>query len=88
MAVLDGEPGIGKTRLAMKLAEEVHAEGAMVLWGRSSPEQLTPYQPVIEALREVITALQRAGRRVSSSALTKGCDSSSPSWWASPRTGR
>ena len=64
MTVLDGEPGIGKTRLAMKLAEQVHAEGAMVLWGRSSPEQLTPYQPVIEALREVITALQRAGRRV------------------------
>ena len=61
MAVLDGEPGIGKTRLAARLAEQVHDEGMMVLWGRCSPEQLTPYQPVIEALREVVTALRQAG---------------------------
>ena len=63
LAVLDGEPGIGKTRLAAHLAAAVHAEGMMVLWGRCSPEQLTPYQPIIEALREVIGALRQAGVR-------------------------
>lgn len=53
LAVLDGEPGIGKTRLAAQLAAEVHAQGALVLWGQCSPEPSTPYQPVTEGLRDV-----------------------------------
>jgi len=50
IVLLVGEPGIGKTRLASRLALEVHAAGATVLWGRSAEEALVPYQPFVEAL--------------------------------------
>jgi class 3 adenylate cyclase/tetratricopeptide (TPR) repeat protein len=46
-----GEPGIGKTRLASELAAEVHAEGAIVLYGRCEEELGVPYQPFAEAVR-------------------------------------
>ena len=48
--LLVGEPGIGKTRLATELARRAHREGATVLYGRSDPESLVPYQPFIAAL--------------------------------------
>src|SRR5262245_1625791 len=34
VALLAGEPGIGKTRLADELSERAAAQGALVLWGR------------------------------------------------------
>ena len=46
-----GEPGIGKTRLVAEFARELHEEGAAVLWGRSSEEALSPYQPFVQALQ-------------------------------------
>ena len=48
--VLCGEPGIGKTRLASEFAREAHAGGAIVLYGRSDPETLVPYQPFVTAI--------------------------------------
>ncbi len=48
--VVTGEPGIGKTRLASELARTLHAAGATVLYGRSDPGRLVPYQPLIGAL--------------------------------------
>ena len=51
--LLVGEPGIGKTRLATEFARRVHAEGATVLFGRSDPESLIPYQPFVSALRHL-----------------------------------
>jgi DNA-binding SARP family transcriptional activator len=51
-----GPAGIGKTRLAARFAEEVHAEGgAAVLYGRSDEEALTTFQPFVEALRHLLT---------------------------------
>lgn len=51
LVLLSGEPGIGKSRLAMELGRAVHAAGAAVLLGRCSEEPLLPYQPFVEALR-------------------------------------
>jgi DNA-binding SARP family transcriptional activator len=48
--VLSGEPGIGKTRLASEFAHEAHADGAIVLYGRSDVETLVPYQPFVTAI--------------------------------------
>lgn len=55
IALLAGEPGIGKSRLAAELARRAHARGAIVLFGRSPQEPLTPYQPFLEALRHYIS---------------------------------
>jgi class 3 adenylate cyclase/tetratricopeptide (TPR) repeat protein len=46
-----GEPGIGKTRFANELAEQVHSAGALVLFGRCDQDVAAPYQPLIQALR-------------------------------------
>ena len=51
LAVVAGEPGIGKTRLAARLAASAHAEGALVLYGRADEDSASPYQPFVEALR-------------------------------------
>ncbi|MHB8670996.1 MAG: ATP-binding protein [Acidimicrobiales bacterium] len=54
--LLGGEPGIGKTRLAVEVARAAHAEGAAVLFGRCDEENLVPYQPFVEALRGYVLA--------------------------------
>jgi DNA-binding SARP family transcriptional activator len=56
LALLAGEPGIGKTRLAGELAAVVHAEGAVVLAGRCDEDLGVPYQPFVEALRQYVSA--------------------------------
>jgi DNA-binding SARP family transcriptional activator len=45
-----GEPGIGKSRLLAQAAQEIHAAGGLVLFGRCDEETLVPYQPLVEAL--------------------------------------
>ena len=54
VALLAGEPGVGKTRLAAELAVRVHDEGAMVLAGRCDEDLGVPYQPFVEALRHFV----------------------------------
>ncbi len=52
MLLIEGEPGIGKTRLA---EEFIRASGTLVLAGAGRElEQALPYQPVIEALRSLL----------------------------------
>ncbi|MGZ4306748.1 MAG: ATP-binding protein [Solirubrobacteraceae bacterium] len=51
LAVVTGEPGIGKTRLLAEFAEGLHAMGAAVLYGRAEEDALLPYQPFVDALR-------------------------------------
>jgi hypothetical protein len=48
--VLAGEGGIGKTTVAAELALRLHADGALVLYGRWDQQALAPYQAVREAL--------------------------------------
>ena len=51
---LEGEPGIGKTRLAREFATWAAAQGATVLQGRAfEMGNQMPYQPVVEALRSI-----------------------------------
>jgi class 3 adenylate cyclase/tetratricopeptide (TPR) repeat protein len=50
VAFLAGEPGIGKTRLSTHVAQEAHAAGAAVLYGRCDAELAIPYGPWVRAL--------------------------------------
>ena len=52
VVLLEGEAGIGKTRLAAEFLAWVRAQGADVLEGRAFPTSLClSYQPLLEALR-------------------------------------
>ena len=53
-ALLAGEPGIGKTRLAAQLAHDVHRQGAVVLYGRTSEDLGLPYEPWRQALEHLV----------------------------------
>jgi DNA-binding SARP family transcriptional activator len=50
LALVSGEPGIGKTRLATEWGLAASREGAVVLSGRCDEEAVAPYQPFVEAL--------------------------------------
>ena len=54
VVLLGGQPGIGKTRLAAELARQAHARGTTVLYGRSDPESLVPYQPFVTAIQHYL----------------------------------
>lgn len=61
LALLVGEPGIGKTRLANDFASEAAARDAQVTWGRAWEAGGAPaYWPWIEALRPFATFTARA----------------------------
>lgn len=55
VAMLVGEPGIGKTRLAAEFCRTAHGEEAVVLLGRCYEESLVPYQSFVEALRHYVS---------------------------------
>jgi DNA-binding SARP family transcriptional activator len=50
VVLLTGELGAGKTRLAAEAALQAHAEGFDVLYGRAERDQVTPWQPFLDAL--------------------------------------
>lgn len=50
IAVVTGEPGIGKTRLLAEFARMVDGNDAFVLYGRCEEEPAIAYQPFAEAL--------------------------------------
>jgi hypothetical protein len=56
VAFVRGEPGIGKTRLAIEFALRTHADGAVVLYGRCDEEPLLAHQPFVEALAHYVAA--------------------------------
>jgi len=56
VALISGEPGVGKTRLAAEVARAAHTEGATVLYGRCDEELGVPYQPFVEALRPYVSS--------------------------------
>jgi class 3 adenylate cyclase len=50
IALISGEPGIGKTRLVTELAKRVASAGGIVLAGRVEEGLGGPYQPFVEAI--------------------------------------
>ncbi len=54
VACINGEPGLGKTRLAAELATRCAAEGMGVLYGRAEERLDVPYGAVIEALERAL----------------------------------
>ena len=60
--MIEGEAGIGKTRLANELARQARAAGAVVLAARCHDDEAgLPYGPVVELLREAVKDAARAG---------------------------
>lgn len=57
LLLLAGEPGIGKTTLAARFASDVYDQDAIVVYGRSDEDLGVPYQPWIEALTQLVTAI-------------------------------
>lgn len=60
LALVAGEPGMGKTALAAELARRVRASGGLVLYGRWDEEVLAPYQAFREALGDYARACPEA----------------------------
>src|SRR5581483_1756964 len=54
LALVTGEPGVGKTRLAAEVAAKVHDAGGTVLAGRCEEGMSVPYQPFVEAMRHFV----------------------------------
>ena len=54
LALLAGEPGIGKTRLLAQFAASVCDLGAGVIYGRAEEDSLISYQPFVQAVRAAL----------------------------------
>jgi DNA-binding CsgD family transcriptional regulator/tetratricopeptide (TPR) repeat protein len=54
VALVAGEPGVGKSRLAREFAIEAADEGALVLYGACDGVVRTPYGPLVEALDRLL----------------------------------
>lgn len=69
VAFVVGEPGVGKTAFASSWCRTAFDRGAVVLAGRSPMEAITPYQPFVEIVRQVVlnrpALLQHLGSRIS-----------------------
>src|ERR1700729_766302 len=53
-ALIAGEPGVGKTRLAGEWSRQAYEQGRGVLYGRCDEDLGAPYQPFAEALRSLV----------------------------------
>jgi AAA ATPase domain/Bacterial transcriptional activator domain len=58
VALISGEPGIGKTRLAAEFVRRVQARGANVLWGSCHEDGFVPYEPFAELVRQYLGELR------------------------------
>jgi len=57
LVMIDGDPGIGKTRIAEALATAAQQRGAEVLWGRCPEERgAPPYWPWVQIIRDYVSS--------------------------------
>ena len=81
LALVVGEPGTGKTRVARELGRTAHASGTSVLYGRCSTAHASPWDPFVEALRWYVAT-------VSPETLSEDLVITPPTWRPScPRSG-
>jgi class 3 adenylate cyclase/tetratricopeptide (TPR) repeat protein len=59
LALISGEAGVGKTRLATHLALQARGDGATVLYGRCDEDLGVPYQPWGQALEHLVKEAPR-----------------------------
>ncbi len=71
LVILSGDPGIGKTRLAVEFAARCHREGSSALFGRSDQGLQVAYQPFKEMLR---AALRETGPHLPDGAALPSVD--------------
>lgn len=57
VALIEGEPGVGKTRLAAEIVDDAKWRGFEVSWGSCRPGVLRPFAPLVEIL-ESLTPLR------------------------------
>ncbi|WP_434085070.1 BTAD domain-containing putative transcriptional regulator [Mycobacterium paraterrae] len=62
-ALIAGEPGVGKTRLAGEWSRQAYEQGALVIYGRCDEDLGAAYQPFAEALRSLVPCLASKGLR-------------------------
>lgn len=59
LVLLEGEAGVGKTRILQEVAREAEWRGAQVLWGNAREAQgLKPYAPLVEAMQAGLSPLR------------------------------
>jgi DNA-binding CsgD family transcriptional regulator/tetratricopeptide (TPR) repeat protein len=56
VGLIAGEPGSGKSRLVRELAQDVAADGVLVLYGSCDAAVRTPYGPFVTALEQLARA--------------------------------
>ena len=62
-ALIAGEPGVGKTRLAGEWSRQAYDQGALVIYGRCDEDLGAAYQPFAEALRSLVPCVGSKGLR-------------------------
>jgi DNA-binding SARP family transcriptional activator len=59
VVLVEGEPGVGKTRLVREVCDDARWRGFDVLWARCHANDMArPYAPLAEALRNALTPLR------------------------------
>lgn len=53
VVLVEGEPGVGKTRLALEAADDARWRGFHVSWGRCTKGALRPFDPLVEILESL-----------------------------------
>jgi DNA-binding SARP family transcriptional activator/DNA-binding transcriptional ArsR family regulator len=53
VVLVEGEPGVGKTRLTIEAAEDARWRGFEVSWGSCRPGAIRPFAPLIEVLESL-----------------------------------
>ena len=57
VALVEGDAGVGKTRLVEEIAADARWRGMLVGWGRAVPDA-PPYRPLTDALTPLLTAMR------------------------------
>lgn len=58
IALLSGEPGVGKTRLTAELGRRAHADGGLVAYGHCDDDMGVAFQPFVEVARLVLATTE------------------------------